>query len=112
MKKSVLLTFDYELFQGTKSGSVKNCLIKPTSRLLPILDQYGAKSVFFVDMLYVYRLSEIVEGYPKAKADFNLIKHQIMEFANRGHYVFNHLHPHWLDAKYIAEENQWDLSNT
>jgi hypothetical protein len=63
-------------------------------------------------MLYVYRLSEIADKYAEAKADLNLIKNQIVDLANRGHYVYNHLHPHWLDAKYLEEENQWDLSNT
>lgn len=109
--KNILLTFDYELFQGERSGTVANCLITPTSRLLNILDQYAARSIFFVDMLYVYRLSEMADKHLKAKADFNLIKRQIIELANRGHYVYNHLHPHWLDARYIVEENQWDLTN-
>jgi peptidoglycan/xylan/chitin deacetylase (PgdA/CDA1 family) len=110
--KNILLTFDYELFQGKRSGSVKNCLITPTTRLLDILDQFGARSIFFVDMLYVYRLSEIADDHPEAKRDLVLIKHQITELANRGHYVFNHLHPHWLDAKYLPEGNEWDLSDT
>ena len=30
---------------------------------------------------------------------------------NNDNYSFQHLHPHWLDAKYIIESNQWDLSN-
>jgi peptidoglycan/xylan/chitin deacetylase (PgdA/CDA1 family) len=110
--KNILLTFDYELFQGHRSGSVRNCLISPTARLLSVLDQYGAKSIFFVDMLYIHCLKGIAEQYPEAKADLDLIKRQIVELANRGHYVYNHLHPHWLDAKYIPGENQWDLSNT
>jgi hypothetical protein len=87
-------------------------MITPTSRLLNILDQYGAKSIFFVDMLHVYRLSEIANKFPKAKADYDVITRQIVELANRGHYVYNHLHPHWLDARYLEEENEWDLSNT
>jgi hypothetical protein len=87
-------------------------MITPTARLLSVLDQYGARSVFFVDMLYVCRLSEIADKYPRAAEDLRLIKRQIVELANRGHYVYNHLHPHWLDAKYLEGENQWDLSNT
>ncbi len=111
-KKNILLTFDYELFQGKRSGTVSNCIIAPTGRLLNTLDQYSAKAVFFVDMLYVHRLSEAAEKYAAAKEDYLAVTNQIVDIANRGHYVFNHLHPHWLDAVYHADENQWDLTNT
>lgn len=87
-------------------------MLAPTSRLLNLLDQYGARAVFFIDMLYVHRLNEIAALYPNAQKDLDAVKRQIVAIANKGHYVFNHLHPHWLDAKYIAEENQWDLSDT
>ena len=30
---------------------------------------------------------------------------------NRGHYVFPHIHPHWLDANYHADKNEWSLTD-
>ena len=52
MKKNILLTFDYELFLGSRSGTVDNCLIIPTSKILEVLKRHGAKAVFFIDTSY------------------------------------------------------------
>ena len=44
--KQVLFTFDYELFLGHRSGSVENCMILPTKKLLEVLKKYRAKVLF------------------------------------------------------------------
>ena len=31
--------------------------------------------------------------------------------AEGGHYVFNHIHPHWVDAVYDEQKNEWTLLN-
>jgi hypothetical protein len=110
--KNVLLTFDYELFQGTRSGTVANCMLKPTDKILDVLGRHKAISIFFIDMMYVVRLHEAAGKYPKAKGDFELIEKQIIRMAEEGHYVFNHLHPHWLNALYNDGTNQWQLTDT
>lgn len=110
--KNVLLTFDYELFQGTRSGTVANCMLRPTDKILDVLGKHGATSIFFIDMMYVVRLHEAAAKYTKAKNDFDAIETQIIRMAEEGHYVFNHLHPHWLDAIYKEETNQWQLTDT
>ena len=47
--KNILLTFDYELFLGHISGSVNDCLILPTNKILSILSDQNIKhSMFFV----------------------------------------------------------------
>ncbi len=109
VKTDILLTFDYELFQGRHSGSVKNCMLLPTERILALLDKNKARAIFFVDMMYLCRLEEVATQNPQAQSDFALIETQIIEMANQGHYVFNHLHPHWLDAVYHPENNEWTL---
>ena len=40
-----------------------------------------------------------------------LIEDQIKNIKDNGHYIFYHIHPHWLDAIYNEENNEWDLSN-
>ncbi len=109
--KNVLLTFDYELFQGKRSGSVENCMLLPTEKILSLLKKHKATAIFFIDMLYLCRLKELEGKSAKAKRDFELIEQQIIEIAKNGHYVFNHLHPHWLDAVYDKEKNDWTLTN-
>jgi hypothetical protein len=107
--KKILLTFDYELFLGNRSGSVNNCLIIPTNKILDILNSYHLKGVFFIDTSYLYRLSSLTN--PKAKSDLTAIENQLIEMVKSGHYIFHHIHPHWLDAKYLEESNEWDLSD-
>lgn len=110
--KNILLTFDYELFQGVRSGTVVNCMLNPTRRILELLERHHTTSIFFIDMMFLVRLREAADKFLKAKNDFELIEKQIIRMAEQGHYVFNHLHPHWLDAVYDAENNQWQLTDT
>ncbi|MDD2635207.1 MAG: polysaccharide deacetylase family protein [Bacteroidales bacterium] len=109
--KEILLTFDYEMFLGNRSGSVDKCLIDPTDKLLGVLSKHKIKAVFFVDTTYLLKLEEVTIESIQAKNDFDKIINQLRDIADRGHYLFHHLHPHWLDAKYLKDINQWDLSN-
>ena len=111
MIKRILLTFDYELSLGGRSGSVENCMLKPTYLLLDILRRNLATGVFFIDTTYLNRLKQVSKKYQKAKKDFDEISKQIIKISNDGHYVFHHIHPHWLDAKYNIEDNDWSLTD-
>ncbi len=109
-KKNILFTFDYELFLGKRSGSVQKCCIEPTSILIKIFDEFKIKNaIFFVDTTYLLRLKENNDS--RSTADFIAVSNQIQELIKKGHYVFPHIHPHWLDANYLKENNQWDLYN-
>ena len=110
-KKLLLLTFDYELFLGDKSGSVEACLIKPTDHLIKILHRYNTKAIFFVDTTYLIRLKEVANKYECAEKDFESIKNQIVNLIVTGHSVFPHIHPHWFDAKYDEQTNEWSLKD-
>lgn len=106
-KKNILLTFDYEPYLGPKSGMAENCLLRPTHVLQNILDKYKIKGIFFVDSLYVLNLKKRIE----LQNDYHAVVNQIKELHNNGHYIFPHIHPHWLDSKYLPEAKQFDLSN-
>ncbi len=108
----VLLTFDYELFLGTKSGTIDNCLIKPTNMLLDILAKHKQQAIFFVDTTYLARMEGIQDTYSQIKRDYRHIRSQLKQIVQQGHILCHHLHPHWLDAQYNESENQWNLSNT
>jgi hypothetical protein len=109
LKKQLLITFDYELFLGSRSGSVQNCLIKPGDLLLEALSKYKiSKAIFFVDTTYLLKLRS--QKNENCAADFLKIKDQLIRVLKDGHYIFPHLHPHWIDAKYLEAQNQWDLS--
>lgn len=112
MKKIVLYTLDYELFLGSKSGSVKECLIAPTNTVMNLFKQYSVKGIFFIDTIYLMRLKEVSKNYPSAKFDLDQIELQLNQMVKAGHYIFPHIHAHWLDAVYLHELNEWSLTNT
>lgn len=109
--KKILVTFDYELFLGPYSGSVINCMIKPTELILDMLEKHSIKAVFFIDTTFIFHLKKIINKYPKAKYDYEMILDQLQKINLNGHYLFHHLHPHWYDAEYNSSNNCWDLSN-
>lgn len=107
--RKLLFTFDYELFLGKRSGTVNNCCLDPVNQLLKIFERHEIKNcIFFIDTTYLVKLSENVNNL--AKNDYNLIVEQLKYIVRSGHYIFPHIHPHWLDAKYLKDLNQWDLS--
>ncbi len=111
MKKCLLFTFDYELFLGARSGLVHDCMIEPTDKLMDVFDEYRAKAIFFVDTTYLCRLKEKSITYSNCAADYNSIVEQIQRLIKKGHYVYPHIHSHWIDAEYSPETNQWSLND-
>ena len=85
-------------------------MILPTEKLLELLEKYAAKAVF-VDLTYLVRLNKIKGKYQKAQKDWRLIEEQVNKISSLGHYIFYHVHPHWMDAIYVSDSNEWDLSN-
>lgn len=47
MKKTILLTLDYELY-GNGSGDVFKHMIEPTNRILEIAQKYNLRLTFFL----------------------------------------------------------------
>jgi len=111
MQKKLLLTFDYELFLGMQSGKVDDCLIRPTSLIISIMEEAGVRSIFFVDSVYLMRLQDQAKTVKACEIDFNKISSQLQELVRKGHYVYPHIHPHWLDAIYLQDKNEWQLGN-
>ena len=73
IRKNILLTFDYELFLGKRSGSAQKCMIEPTNELLKILLKNNAKAIFFIDTTYLDQLERVSINHQKAKKDLEII---------------------------------------
>ncbi len=54
-KRNLLITFDYELFLGSRSGRPEGCVLQPTELLEKVLTPFKAKGVFFVDTTYLLK---------------------------------------------------------
>lgn len=107
MKKNVILSFDYELFFGDRSGTVLKTLIEPTRHLLNTMDSVGFKGNFFVDWQMLKYLK--AEGTVRTDEDYALIVNQLKDMIRCGHRIELHIHPHWVDAKYKGD-GTWDFS--
>lgn len=107
-KKKIILSFDYELFFGDRSGTVLKSIIEPTNKLMDVMEQNGFRGNFFVDYLMFRALEKLTEK--QAVADLKLLKKQIKNMVSRGHRVELHLHPHWVDAKYNGN-GTWNFSD-
>jgi FtsZ-binding cell division protein ZapB len=98
MNNNILITLDYELFFGSKVGTLENCILHPTNRLIDILDRYNVKATFFVDSGYLVRLEEQKKKYPILENEYQKITNQIEALDKNGHNIQLHIHPHWEDS--------------
>lgn len=111
-KKKLLITYDHELFLGHRSGSVQQCMTEPAEKLAEIMDRHSIKGVFFVDTTCLLRLRGMAETSALCRADLDEVLRQLKMLSRSGHYIFPHLHPHWTDAVYDPETNNWSLTDT
>lgn len=105
----ILLTLDYELFLGSKTGSVEKCLIIPMQELQIAADRYGVKFTIFSDATFLYMLNQYRSKYDKASKDFKMIVNHLCQLDSMGHDVQLHIHPHWFYSSFNGE--QWNLDN-
>ena len=85
---------------------MQKSLLQPTSMLMDALEYAGAKATFFVDYLM---LKYMLQENDTTKKEAAMIIEQLKEMVHRGHRIELHLHPHWVDAKYI--DGKWDFSD-
>jgi len=103
---NTLITLDYELFFGDKSGTVDNCILKPTDKLLAVLDKHNIKGTFYVDVGYLSRSDEL--GYDQESTE--LVKKQLQFLTEQGHDIQLHIHPHWERSTWGSEGWIFDLA--
>lgn len=105
----ILFTFDYELFLGPDTGTVENCLIRPTEHLGEIARVSGAHFVFFIDVLYLLKLKEYINDSVKVQTDFYKVYNQLVGLHREGHDLELHIHPQWFYSSYNINEEKWNL---
>jgi len=107
MKLQLIFTLDYELF-GDGSGSVQHEQIKPTSQLLDLFDEYGAKLSIFFEYGQYLGYKKFSSSKNQFEADNKLIREQLIDIIKRKHDVQFHYHPTWHDATYINGKIELD----
>ncbi len=104
-ERKIVFTFDYEPYLGLQSGSATKCILEPTEALRVLLNKHKAKGIFFVDVLYIQNLKKQKEH----AGDYTRIVQQLTDLNDEGHYIFPHIHPHWLDAIYLENKKEFSL---
>jgi peptidoglycan/xylan/chitin deacetylase (PgdA/CDA1 family) len=102
----IAITWDYELFFGERSGSVEQCMLEPTERLLKLAGKYNIPFTFFPDAGCFIKFEEQAACHPELEQ----IKEQIQQWDAKGHETGLHIHPHW--EKSLWKDGHWhhDLS--
>ncbi len=94
----LLLSLDYELFFGSRIGSVRNCLIDPITFLLKETAGTGLRLSLFVDAAFLVRLRQESAKHPSLQAEYDLIRRHLEQLSRSGHDIQLHIHPHWIDS--------------
>jgi hypothetical protein len=104
----IILTLDYELFFGEKTGSVSQTIVGATEKLLEVVDEFNIKAVFFVDVGFLKQLKYHKSEYPELEEDYTLISEQLKQLSKEGHDLQLHVHPHWEDSYY--NNGKWEIN--
>jgi len=107
-KLNIYITYDYEIFFGSPTGSAEKCIIEPTEQIRIIAKETDVKMVFFVDVGYLIRLEKYKDSFVEAKSDYDAVVSQISGLVEDGHDCQLHIHPHWEDCIYT--EKGWDMN--
>lgn len=108
MNNTVYITLDYELFLGSNTGTVQNCLLTPGHYLLEVLDKHNIKATFFVDAAYLFKLRELSKSWPSLNEDYHAIINHVSLLSQQGHSIQLHFHPQWLYSKY---DGGWSMDS-
>lgn len=108
-KVKLLLSLDYEIFFGNRTGSIEQCLLKPTQLLINLLDKYNIKVSLFVDAGFLLKLKQYGKEYPILLEQYKCIKEQLTSLSQQGHDIQLHIHPHWQDSVYNS--NSWIINS-
>jgi hypothetical protein len=102
----ILYSADYELFLGKNHLLEKEILIDTTNKLTEVCNEVNIPMNFFIDALCIIKYAEI------GRDEFvNMVKNQLINVYQNGHDVQAHIHPHWINAKYISGQWQFALND-
>lgn len=105
---AVYLTFDYELFFGSETGTVKACMLDPTEKLLAISEKHAVPMTFFIDVGMLVKMDELKQQFPELASEYQAIIQQIQRMESLGCAVQLHIHPHWENATYA--NGKWSIN--
>jgi hypothetical protein len=107
MKLGLIITNDWEVF-GDGSGDYFELQHKPLEALLKVMAEHDAKLTVMAEVGQQWAHQNIVEQEPWAHEIVVAWESMLKDTVRRQFDVQLHLHPQWLDAKYV--NNRWQLN--
>jgi hypothetical protein len=107
--ETLVLSQDYELFFH-KSGTIENCLLRPTEALAAFAKQKGLCITFYVDAGMLVSMRNYAGLSPQVSKMRDQVRRNLESLAADGHEIGLHVHPHWDSSRW--SDGHWDFSNT
>lgn len=104
------LTFDYEFFFGTQTGTIERCMLEPTAALIELASCHDVPFIFFIDAGMLVSMRRQAKAFPELSRALTSISRQIETLAKAGHSIQLHVHPHWQDS--IYDGARWKMKTT
>lgn len=102
----VLFTSDYEI-HGSGTGSPKDLVVEPTSRMLDQLGRYGAKLTIMADAGELLKFKEYAEETGEDRFHWRAIAAQLERAVRTGHDVQLHVHSSYFNATWDEAGRRW-----
>jgi hypothetical protein len=99
---NICITADHELFFGENYLSEQEVLIKPTYKLMEILEENNVNLTLMTDVCSIWRFRDFgINDYP------DMMEEQLKYAIKNSHDVQLHLHPHWINSTF--KDNKWNF---
>ncbi len=103
----IILSFDYEVFFGPRTGNIHNCIEKPIEKLNEIAEEFGIRYCFFVDIGFLLRLEALEKTNNGLSSELKLLNNNLEKIASAGHEFQLHIHPHWENSNF--SNGKWEI---
>ena len=118
MDKYAIITIDYEVF-GDGSGHFYNDLIKPSNKILSILENNKVPGTFFFEILEIKKIINEYQNKNRQQYRTDIMSkllEQVERIFKHNSDVQLHIHPQWFNAffvkgKWVIDKNNLILSH-
>jgi len=100
----IIFTSDYEI-HGNGEGSPSKLMVEPTSRMLKLFDEYGAKLTILADIAEILKFKEYKEQTGRDKFFYDQILQQLIHAIKTDHDVQLHIHSSYFKSVY--DKGSW-----
>lgn len=101
----LLFTLDYEI-HGNGDGWPRSLMVRPTARLVRLLESVGARLTIMADTAELMKYREVADQQGQDLFGIDAIEDQLRSAIAGGHDVQLHVHPSFLKANYSS--GRWE----